>query len=487
MTWEAPGEVKEDRFAGRAQTAAALVDSTLGIGRDLQARDAEGQLGGDKPTAAVRAYRRTSGSSVALLLGGDGRVLGSSPRLSGAERRTITESAPVRRARSGELGVSPVMEFRDRQQLLVAVPFAGQDGRRIIVTFGRPEIVELFVRDAFEETSSSTRGKLLMVDRNGRVLAGQESIGESLENASLLNAVRSGAEQGEFRNGDADWWYARSGTAGGAWQILATAPIGDALGSGGASSLLIWATFAAFALALMAVFLLLYRQLTSSRELSRANAALASRSTEIQRANQAKSEFLANMSHELRTPLNGIIGFAELMHDGRVGDVSAKHREYLGDILTSSRHLLELDNAPHSVTLDAAKLRQVLFNYLSNALKFTPEGGAVTVRVADAAGTSFRVEVVDTGIGIAEEDRVRVFDAFEQLDRGTGKRYQGTGLGLALTKRVVEAQGGVVGVESKQGAGSVFYAQMPCALGAGSGRTVLERPQPEGKEAPDGR
>jgi PAS domain S-box-containing protein len=259
---------------------------------------------------------------------------------------------------------------------------------------------------------------------------------------------------------------------------------------------------------------------------------------QAQEANRLKSEFLANMSHELRTPLNAIIGFAELMHDGKVGPVSADHKEYLGDILTSSRHLLQLINdvldlakveagrmefrpepvrpadligevrdtlrslaasrrvfvtveaagEVDEVVLDPAKLKQVLYNYLSNALKFTPDGGQVTVRIAPEGAERFRLEVEDTGIGIREEDVGRLFVEFQQLDASVAKRHQGTGLGLALTRRIVEAQGGHVGVHSRHGEGSVFYAvlprraavlaggerEAPAALSpGGSGRTVL--------------
>jgi protein-histidine pros-kinase len=205
----------------------------------------------------------------------------------------------------------------------------------------------------------------------------------------------------------------------------------------------------------------------------------------------AESEFLANMSHELRTPLNAIIGFAELMHDGKVGTVSAHQQEYLDDILTSSRHLLqlindvldlskveagklefrpepvdlaklirevrdilrtlaakkqvrvetEIDAGVTGVLVDPAKLKQVLQNFLSNAIKFTPEGGRVVIRVAPEGPAAFRLEVEDTGIGIRRGPRPAVCRVpaarFEH-----GQETPGTGLGLALTKRIVEAQGG---------------------------------------------
>jgi signal transduction histidine kinase/CheY-like chemotaxis protein len=230
-----------------------------------------------------------------------------------------------------------------------------------------------------------------------------------------------------------------------------------------------------------------------------------------QAANRMKSEFLANMSHELRTPLNSIIGFSELMSDGKVGPIADNHKEYLGDILTSARHLLQLINdvldlakveagklefeskpvdihklifgirdtlrsiaSSRNIQVevqvtqdliqvigDPARLKQVLYNYLSNALKFTPEGGRVVVTAERHEGDFFKISVSDTGNGIAPEHLSRLFVEFEQLDASIGKRHQGTGLGLALTKRIVEAQGGHIGVESILGEGSQFYAVLP--------------------------
>ena len=247
----------------------------------------------------------------------------------------------------------------------------------------------------------------------------------------------------------------------------------------------------------------------------------------IQEANRLKSEFLANMSHELRTPLNSIIGFADILHDEEVDPASPLHKEYLGDILTSGRHLLQLINdvldlakveagkiefrseaidldrlanevasvlrtvalskqiqldvevAPSicRVTADPSRLKQVLYNYVSNAIKFTDEGGHVVIRALPATDSGFRVEVQDDGIGIAPADHPRLFVEFQQLDAGLAKRHQGTGLGLALTKRIIEAQGGSVGVESDLGKGSTFWAVLP--------RQAEAIPQVEEEETPD--
>jgi PAS domain S-box-containing protein len=225
-------------------------------------------------------------------------------------------------------------------------------------------------------------------------------------------------------------------------------------------------------------------------------------------ASAAKGRFLAAMSHEFRTPLNGIIGLTELMFDGVAGPVSDDHTEYLGDTLASSRHLLHLVNdvldlakvesgkmefhfeplelAPllcevrdvlrilaerkkisisidsskvDRVVADASRLKQVVYNYLSNAIKFSSEGGAIEVRARREGERDFRIEVEDTGPGIEPADIPRLFADFQQLD--TSKSGLGTGLGLALTKRIVEYQGGSVGVRSQLGTGSIFFAVLP--------------------------
>jgi signal transduction histidine kinase len=228
-------------------------------------------------------------------------------------------------------------------------------------------------------------------------------------------------------------------------------------------------------------------------------------------ANRMKSEFLANMSHELRTPLNAIMGFAKLLAFQKVGPVSEQQREFLNDILTSSQHLLQLINdvldlakveagkmefRPESVDMevllgevrgilravastrqievsaeiepscgtmliDPAKLKQVLYNYLANALKFTDEHGRVIIRVLPEGPEFFRLEVQDNGIGISPEDIKFLFTEFRQLDSTMAKKYQGTGLGLALTRKIVESQGGRVGVERPDGGGSTFFAILP--------------------------
>jgi signal transduction histidine kinase len=231
---------------------------------------------------------------------------------------------------------------------------------------------------------------------------------------------------------------------------------------------------------------------------------------------QAKSEFLATMSHELRTPLNSIIGFSELLRDDPgEGPTAPQRRQFANNIQQSGRHLLSLVNdildlskveagrlelhptafsvasavsavlavvRPHAeqkgLTLvthvasdvsglyaDEARFKQVLYNLLTNAVKFTPAGGQVEV-TAQLRDGAVEVVVVDTGIGIAPEDQERIFRAFHQLDSSLSRRYEGTGLGLALAGRLVELQGGRIWVESARDKGSRFHFTVPLTANA---------------------
>jgi signal transduction histidine kinase len=268
-----------------------------------------------------------------------------------------------------------------------------------------------------------------------------------------------------------------------------------------------------------------------ARALEAANRDLALAKEQAEQSNRFKSSFLANMSHELRTPLNAIIGFAELLYDGQVTPDMPEHKEFLGDILTSGRHLQQLINdvldlskveagklefRPEPIhlakvvaevlatlraaangkriqvvadisldlgriVLDPGRLRQVLYNYVSNALKFTSEGGCITVRARPEGVDAFRLEVQDTGIGIARDDLERLFGEFQQLDAGAAKRHAGTGLGLALTKRLVEAQGGSVGVLSTLGTGSTFFAILPLRASVQVASSGDSRPASRGR------
>ena len=262
---------------------------------------------------------------------------------------------------------------------------------------------------------------------------------------------------------------------------------------------------------------LLAERRTLEAQLRSQNAALEEQNRRLIEASRLKSEFLANMSHELRSPLNGIIGFTELLYDRKLGPIPEKPREYLGRIHRSATHLLQLING----VLDLSKVEAGRMEFLPErvsvsgviqevsgilatlaARKTDPHGNGdrlpgglrlhrcrrvssrfcttcspmpsnsraradkVVTRLKAEGAPRFRLEVSDTGEGIAEKDLSSLFVEFQQLDATRAKRHQGTGLGLALTKRLAEAQGGRVGVESQLGRGSTFFVVLPRAASA---------------------
>ncbi len=252
-----------------------------------------------------------------------------------------------------------------------------------------------------------------------------------------------------------------------------------------------------------------FRDVTAERA---ASAQIEAALEAAQAASQAKSMFLANMSHELRTPLNAVIGLADLLLLAGGDPVTARQQEYLEGIVQSGRHLLAMVNdvldlakieagkhgierepidvmssleeaaivlAPlargRGVTIttqvtegtptlfaDPIRLRQILYNLLSNAIKFTDRGGSVRL-VARRESAMVAIAVADTGIGISSADLSRLYRAFEQLALPSGDRPGGTGLGLALTKRLVEMHGGTIDVASELGAGTTFTVRLPVA------------------------
>lgn len=255
------------------------------------------------------------------------------------------------------------------------------------------------------------------------------------------------------------------------------------------------------------------REAEQSRRRARA---LEAENRQIQAASHFKSQLLGTLSHEFRTPLNAIIGFADLLGRDRVGDDRAKRSGFVSHIASSGRQLLRLvedmldlaasesrgfvfkpetvalaplvhevvealaaqalrqgvdlqtdiDPALPPLHLDPLRLKQVLLNYLSNAIRFSPRGGPVVLRARAHGDAQLRIEVEDRGIGIAEADLPRLFTEFGQLDTGDRRQHDGAGLGLALVRRLVEAQGGQVGVRSVPGQGSVFHLVLDRVQGA---------------------
>jgi PAS domain S-box-containing protein len=285
-------------------------------------------------------------------------------------------------------------------------------------------------------------------------------------------------------------------------------------------------------------------------ELKRFEQTLQQKNVELEAASRMKSEFLANMSHELRTPLNAIIGFSEVLRDGLMGAMTNQQRGCIGDIFGSGKHLLSLINdildlskveagkmvldlepvrvsslcanslsiirekaaARHIrlemdcadelglIQADPRKVKQIVYNLLANAVKFTGEGGEVTLRASHVVradvgqlsgscrtGRSFRladsefgeflrISVTDSGIGISPEGLERLFKPFSQIDSGLARKFEGTGLGLAMVKLLAELHGGAVAVESAVGKGSCFTVWLPLRAPAAGGLAAATAP-----------
>jgi len=258
----------------------------------------------------------------------------------------------------------------------------------------------------------------------------------------------------------------------------------------------------------------------AERALRRYQVELERKNVELERASRVKGEFLATMSHELRTPLTSVIGFSQLLEDELFGPLNDKQREYVNSVHASGLHLLSiinglldlsrieadqliLERSPERLSdlveralaavresalekgialevaplpdvvleCDPARTLQVLSHYLGNAVKFTPLGGSVRLEV-DADPTEVRVEVSDNGIGIAQEDLPKLFKPFSQVDSSSTRSFEGTGLGLALSKRLVELHGGRVWVQSTLGQGSRFGFSLPYASAVRRGERV---------------
>ena len=279
----------------------------------------------------------------------------------------------------------------------------------------------------------------------------------------------------------------------------------------------------------------LHRKVKKAEEEAKAallerNAALETANRNLDQANRTKSAFLANMSHELRTPLNAIIGFSEVLEDQTFGPLNAKQTKYVCNVRNSGKHLLnmindildlskieagklelrrekfplgatvdgimgivqvlankksitlkyEIDPVLQEIEADPKHFKQVLYNLLSNAVKFTPEGGKVNLSALPQEGAEpdsrqyVRISVSDTGIGIASEDHSKVFSEFQQVDESYSRQQEGTGLGLALSKKLVELHGGEIWFTSEKGRGSTFTFTIPLA----------HRPEGVGEEVP---
>jgi PAS domain S-box-containing protein len=373
------------------------------------------------------------------------------------------------------------LTHRVHERALAAAP-----GGIVIVDALAPDWPMIYVNPAFERMTGYTAAEAL--GRNCRFLGGADSGDETRR--ELREAVRRGAGcRVTLRN------FRKDGTP--FWNQLTVAPVRDANG-------------------LLTHFVGVQQDVTEQHRAAELLQAAKDKTDEanahLSRAARLKDEFLAAMSHELRTPLNGVLGFTQGLLEGIHGELAPRQQDALRSVEESSRHLLALINdildlskieagklqlepedvdveliahastrvlreiaarkrikvslAVHTeisfVRADQRRLKQILVNLLGNAVKFTPEGGSVGIDiVSHPAERAVVFEVWDTGIGITSADMPKLFQAFVQIDSRLARRFEGTGLGLALVKRMVEMHGGTVSVQSEPGAGSRFSVKIP--------------------------
>jgi signal transduction histidine kinase len=498
----------EKNFTARAKIAAAVIDATLRAAAQTQREQDRALLSAPGITSRrlARLPSFVPGQSK-IVADARGRVIAAAPaNVASRGSDVLGRGRHVRDALEGRTSVATVMRS-GQPRLELAYAMDTPQGRLVSITgFPRP-LIDAFLGGYLGRIREAGADEAYVIDPSGDSIASAATAAAAGPPLSL----NPRGTHGNLERDGVEYVYATSPVASSDLRVVLLKPESALFAPiNGPRAWIIYVLFIGFTVMVGVALVLMGRLVRQARELSDANDTLALRNAEIVRADRAKTDFLATMSHELRTPLNGIIGFAELMHDGRVGDISERDREYLGDILTSAHHLRrliddvldlskveagmldirpeavnvgqlvsEVSEALRSLTLskdldlvvdidpgldgvvtDPGHLKQVLYNFLSNALKFTDPGGHITVRAQADGANAFRVAVSDDGPGIAPENLERLWGAFQQLGTGV-RRYDGTGLGLALVKRIVEAQGGTVGVDTTFGEGSTFYAVLP--------------------------
>ncbi|MBI5103386.1 MAG: sensor histidine kinase [Solirubrobacterales bacterium] len=478
----------EERFTYGPRTASALVGTIISQAYNGDAQLAQGALAGKRLTQADvdRAQVQQPENTIVVLDAG-GRVLASSP----AGRRPAVAGAPhIRQALAGRPAISGALGRGRTGTIEVAVPFQAADGRRVFVASSPLPRVQAVLAPYLADLPGLEGHRGYIVDSAGRVLAADRP---GTSDAALQRALAAASSTAEGNVGDRR--FARAAVPATGWGVVDTV-----------ERSVLYAPVEGWERSMPWIVLLLLLPAGAVIVLLADRAGRAAESA--RRASEAKSAFLASMSHELRTPMTTVIGFSEMLAQGRLGELSERQREVVGHIHSSSQHLNKLigevldlsrveegrlafhpeDVEPHLLVaevaegmggiaadrgvaieldapdvgtfrLDSARFKQVLYNLIGNALKFTEPGGRVTVRLWQEEHGELGVEVSDTGAGIPADQLERIFLPFEQGTRRNG----GAGLGLAVSRRIVDAQGGRIGVESALGEGSRFTVRLPAA------------------------
>jgi signal transduction histidine kinase/CheY-like chemotaxis protein len=492
------------RFSDHAAISAALTSSlveTAATGAQASDRAIYGSPRVADATLSAAA-RRESSPDVVLLTSRGSVIASSSNTPSSVLRLLQLEPAFIRMAVTNRgFAVSNVTFLSGGGQLIqLAQAFSTPYGERLVVK-GVPlqvfsGFMNGFLADGALHTEAAGSSRGFIVDGRGVTMATSNRSSERLEDGLISAALRHRA--GPSGHGR---FFVSSRIGHSPWLVVLTAP-GDKLFASvsGATKWVPWILFIAFGVVSVLALVLILRSAATQR---------AAR-TEAERANQAKSEFLSRMSHELRTPLNSVIGFAQLLE---LDELEREQRDGVEQILKAGRHLLELINEVLDISrieagtlsmslepvhlgsvlaealslisplaseagvslianpadlgevhvrADHQRVKQVVINVLSNAVKYNRRGGEISVRSTDAADGRVELAIADTGKGLSAEQLKRMFEPFDRLDE---TEIEGTGLGLALSMRLMEAMGGTIKAESQPGEGTTMRLELDRARG----------------------
>ncbi len=509
------------RFAERGTLAAQLIAGSMQVSSSRQGADAQVRLSGKATEGALDAWEGEAdpGIPYTALYDRRGRLLAVHP----SDAEPVAEESggeALKTALRGRASTSGVVSSADGPVIEAFVPFPARDGLRVLV-IGQPlDIVGQFAAGGLEEAAGVPGGAGYVMDRAGTLIA---AVGEDTRQRApqISEAVRSGPPNGKL--GDQHLVVRRVPKTG--LVVALTAPE-EELTADLPSSLWPRLALGGFALALLAVFLLTGRGMRDNQRLHAARRA-------ADEANLAKSGFLSRMSHELRTPLNAILGFAQLL---QLEDLRKEQRESADQIVKGGHRLLELINevldisriesgtlrlslepvlvgdvvgeaigligpladdrgirlrsqltaeiSEAHVVADRQRFGQVMLNLLSNAVKYNVHDGSVSVSGGKTDG-GIRIGVTDTGPGIPDEKVPLLFTPFERLG-AEQTNVEGSGLGLTLTKNLIEAMSGSVQVDTMMGKGTTFWVELKMADGPPpkeqpTDAGVVDQPAPAGK------
>jgi signal transduction histidine kinase len=529
----------QDNFRDRATVSAALTQSLF------QASSTAGGAANAKRYGTREVSRETLASAARqgqstymALLGPDGALISASPGTPAAViRRLRTSPTDVRDVAGGKpFGLTNLLRFRAAglETFELAIPVETSFGRRVLVTGVSPQLLAVFLSGYLAKVPNVKGGAAYLLDGSGAAIAAANASvapGSPPHDPDLVTAIAHGG-QGSFGDGQ---YFVAAPVEGTPWRVVATAPKSTLFASvSGAHKWVPWLIFALFAVASAFVLVLLTRVLRNADELAEANRrledaneALEHRANELGRSNAELEQFASIASHDLKEPLRKVQTFTEQLAGSESDRLSDQGKDYLertssagrrmqaliDDLLKFSRVAtqgqpfeqvalgpvaeqaitdleavidqsggsVEVGDLP-TVTADPLQMRQLIQNLISNAIKFRREDVPPMVRVTGRIRGSFaEIEVSDNGIGFEPRFNARIFKVFERL-HGRGA-YPGTGIGLALCRKIVDRHGGTITAESVPGEGSTFTVTLPVGQAADGLNGLGENGRASGKES----